>query len=359
MTWLRAAALLVCLLLAACGPPKELEGRPTAPPDVAAARLLPPGMVRLLSGTRARDAAEVRTRSGGWLAALRFSSTAEAHAEFVARAAERASRPDTSATTRVDYGAVQWLRYGFPGGTGLTWQSDRWVFIAEAPDAAQLAQLIADSRVGGTGPLPAFAASGLLGIAGLAAFLAVLAIGCLWLLRRSLVVRPPAGVLPVEPDALRARLLALEASDRPWQVRTGTAAGVPSADLVVEWKWADAQWLGLLARNGLTRTYRLRLYLDPGTHQCGALDETSEVDWSAGAVAAPRLSYSRSVFRGVRIARRERAAAWAAATSLGMPQPAVDARFDLDALKQPVIAAVTAAGWTYRPLLWPPRRRVS
>ena len=357
MNWLRGAALLACLLLAACGPPRELEGRPTAPPDAAASRLLPPGVVRLPAEPRARDAAEVRTPTGGWMVALRFSSAAEAHAEFVARAAERGSRPDVTSRTRVDYGAVQWLRYGHSAGTGLAWQSDRWVFLVEAPDGAQLAQLIADSRVGGTGPLPAFAASGLLGIACLAGFGLVVAGGCLWLLRRSLVVRPPAGVPPVDRDALAGRLLALNRDDRAWQVRTGDAAGVPAADLVVEWKWADERWTSLFARNGLTRTYRLRLHLDAARRQCGALDETSEVAWSAGAAAAPTLSYGRSLFRGVQIARRERAAAWASATSLGMPRRAFDARFDLDALKQPVIAAVIEAGWTYRPLLWPPRRR--
>ena len=368
MTWLRGATLLVCLLLAACGPPKELEGRPTAPPDIAASRLLPPGVVRLLPDTRARDAAEVRTRTGGWVAALRFSSTAEAHAEFVARARERAARSDITATDRVDYGAVQWLRYGFgkgnepgtgatAGGVGLMWLSDRWVFIVEAPDAAQLAQLIADSRVGGTGPLPAFPARGLVGIACLGAFVAaVVAVG-LWRLRRSLVVPPPAGVVPVEADALVARLLALNGADRAWQVRTGAEAGVPSADLVVEWKWADARWTSLLARNGLERTYRLRLYLDPVARQCGGLDETSTVEWTAGAAAAPMLTWRRSLFRGVQIAQRERAATWASATSLGMPERRIDMRFDLDALKKPVIAAVTAAGWTWRPLLWIPRRR--
>ena len=374
MIWLRAAALLACLLLAACGPPKELEGRPTAPPDIAASRLLPPGMVRLLSETRARDAAEVRTRTGGWLAALRFSSSAEARDEFRARAGERASRPDITKADRVDYGAVQWLRYGFgkgnepgagsgtgtgatAGGVGLTWLSDRWVFIVEAPDTAQLAQLIADSRVGGTGPLPAFPARGLVGIACLGAFVAaVVAVG-LWRLRRSLVVPPPAGVVPVEADALVARLLALNGADRAWQVRTGAEAGVPSADLVVEWKWADARWTSLLARNGLERTYRLRLYLDPVARQCGGLDETGTVEWTAGAAAAPMLTWRRSLFRGVEIAQRERAATWASATSLGMPERRIDMRFDLDALKKPVIAAVTAAGWTWRPLLWIPRRR--
>ena len=51
-------------------------------------------------------------------------------------------------------------------------------------------------------------------------------------------------------------------------VRRGAEAGVPTADLVIEWKWADADWASLFAQNGLTRTYRLRLHLDPATRQC-------------------------------------------------------------------------------------------
>ena len=52
----------------------------------------------------------------------------------------------------------------------------------------------------------------------------------------------------------------------------------------IDWNWADAEWASLFARNGLQRTYRLHLYLDPASRQCGALDETSEVAWTAGAV---------------------------------------------------------------------------
>lgn len=360
MTWLRRAVLLACLLLAACGPPKELEGRPIAPADAAAARLLPAGTVVPLRDPVAREAAEVRPGPGRRVAALRFGSAAEAKAEFMARAADHARGADVIATQRVDFGSIQWLRYdrsnAAGGAVGLVWQSDRWVFLAEAPNRTALAHLIADSPVGGTGPLPAFAAGGLVGLGCLAAgFVALVAFG-LWRLQRRLVVRPAAGTTALPVEGLVARLRALETTARPWRVRSGMEADVPAADLVVDWNWADAQWASLFARNGLRRTYRLRLYLDPATRQCGALDETSEVAWAAGVAAAPMLTYSRSLFRGVQLAQRERAAAWAAATSLGMPEKAFDARFDLDALKQPVIAAVTGAGWTYRPLLWPPRR---
>ena len=299
----------------------------------------------------------MRTAAGGWLAALRFASATEAHGEFAARAADRAARPGVATTTRVDFGAVQWLRWSGTSGTGLVWQSDRWVFMAEAPDDAVLAKTIADSQAGGTGPLPAVAMGGIAGVA----VLALLVIGAtvlgLMLLRRALLVRPPAGVLAVDVGQLKAQLLALNGADRPWQVRTGAEAGVPAADLVVEWKWADATWWGVLAKSGVKRTYRLRLYLDAARTSCGALDETSEVEWTAGALGTPGLSYSRSFFRGVQLVRRSREVAWGSATPLGAPGIALDARFDLDALKQPVIAAVTAAGWTFRPLLWPPRRR--
>jgi hypothetical protein len=122
--------------------------------------------------------------------------------------------------------------------------------------------------------------------------------------------------------------MALNAPDRPWTVRSG-----PEADLVVEWKYADATWWGLLAKSGLRKAYRLRLYFDEASHRCGALDEFGEVDWSAGILAAPQVHFSKSFFRGVQLVRMERGVAYGFKTPTGGPGKVLDYSFDINDVK--------------------------
>ena len=85
------------------------------------------------------------------------------------------------------------------------------------------------------------------------------------------------------------------------------------------------------------------------------LDEFGELDWSAGLMGAPRIHYSRSFFRGIQLVRRRREVVYGLQTPAGRPVKAVDYKFDIDEVKQPVIAAIVSAGWTYQPILWPKR----
>lgn len=189
-------------------------------------------------------------------------------------------------------------------------------------------------------------------IGALAAGAALFVVALVLLLPRVLrakAVAPAPGVAAVGRNELVARLMALNDGSRPWVVRLG-----PEADVVVEWKYADAQWWGVMAKQGLREVHRLRLYLDEAAHQVGALDESAAVEWAAGALPAPILHYRRSGFQGVQIAKSSRTVAYGFDTPTGGGfGKQLDARFDLDALKQPVIAAVTGAGWRYQPVMRP------
>ncbi len=116
----------------------------------------------------------------------------------------------------------------------------------------------------------------------------------------------------VSRQQLVQRLLALNDPARPWIVRPG-----PEADLLVEWKYADASWWGVLGKAGMKRAYRLRLYFDEARHQCGALDEFGQIDWSAGLLSAPRVHFSHSFFRGIQLVKMERGVAYGFKTPTG------------------------------------------
>ncbi|MBM3528866.1 MAG: hypothetical protein FJX62_12310 [Alphaproteobacteria bacterium] len=341
-----AAVGLMLSMTGACSPPPELT-RPAAPPEASARSLLPPGRVESVSIAGSIDGARA-TAPDGTLTALRYANPDAARTAFDVLAQRMESRSGITNRSRVSVGALQYLRYSGGDAAGLIWLSQTWLFAAEAQNAERVAALIAASKAGGvedTGQLFM-----LLAIVGAAIVIGLVVL--ILLLRRYLrsqIVAPAPGVAPVPRAALIERLMGLNDPSRPWQVRTG-----PEADLVVEWKVADAAWWGVMAKQGVRETYRLRLYLDEAAHRVGALDESSEVEWSAGLMSAPTFRLQKTAFRGVQLFKRKRQVAYGFDTPAGGGfGKKLDVDFDLDALKQPVVAAVTAAGWSYAPVARP------
>lgn len=316
---------------------------------------MPPGRLEQVATAGAVDSASVQAAGGGRLAAIRFGTADAARGAFAGWRDRRLSQADVQSSQSVDVGALHFARYAGRDVHGLGWVSGTWLFTAEAADGPALAALIATSGAGGPGPA-GWAGSPLVLALLIVVVVVAIALMTLLLMRRllrRLAVSPATGVSAVDRGALTQRLLALNAPDRPWLVRRDD-----KADLVVEWKFADATWWGVLAKSGLRKAYRLRLYLDEPGHRCGALDEFGEVDWSAGVLGSPRVTFQRSFFRGAQLVGRERGIGYGFTTPTGGGAGKVlDYSFDIDALKQPVIEAVTAGGWTYQPVLWPKRRR--
>lgn len=350
----RFAFLLLCLaVLASCSPPPEVVGRPETPPDVPARSLLPPGdPAASIAYPGATDAAQSRGAGDRRLTALRFTSSAAARDAFTRERDARLNDPAVKSSMAVDALSVRYVRTTAEAASVLSWVSGVWLFIAEARDGPALAALVAASGAGGmsvTSPLqpPVVLATLFVGAALL--FVALIS-GLIFLVVRGTAVRPPPGTPAVPAVELTHRLLGLNAARLPWSLRTG-----PEADIVAEWKYADASWWGVLAKSGMKKSYRLRLFFDEARRRCGALDEFGEIDWSAGLMAAPRIHYSRSFFRGIQLVRRQREVVYGLQTPTGQPGKVVDYTFDIDEVKQPVIAAVIAAGWTYQPILWPKR----
>lgn len=351
---LRLAFLLVCLgLLASCSPPPEIADRPETPPDAQARALLPPGDAAVaIAYPNATDAAQSRGAGERRLTALRFASTTAAREAFGRERDGRLKDPAVKSSTSVDTPSVRYVRTTANEASVLAWVSGVWLFVAEARDKPALAALIAASGAGGMSPSSPMQSPAILTaeFVGAAFILVALISGLIIVVVRRTAVRPDPEVPAVPAAELARRLLALNGAHLPWALRTG-----PEADIVAEWKFADATWWGVLAKSGMKKSYRLRLFFDEAKRRCGALDEFGELDWSAGLLAAPRIHYSRSFFRGIQLARRRREVVYGLRVPTGQPGKVVDYTFDIDEVKQPVIAVVVAAGWTYQPIIWPKR----
>ncbi len=351
---MRFVSLLLCLaVLASCSPPPEIADRPETPPEGSALSLLPRGDAGTpISYPNAVDAAQSLGAGERRLTAVRFASTEAVRDAFAHERDSRLNDPAVKSSEAVDALSVRYFRTTADGVSVLSWVSGVWLFVAEARDGPALAALIASSGAGGMPPTSPLQSPAMLTamFVGAALILVALISGLIVVVIRGTAVRPAPGTPAVSAAELARRLLELNAAHLPWTLRTG-----PEADIVAEWKFADASWWGVLAKSGMKKSYRLRLFFDETTRRCGALDEFGELDWSAGLMAAPRIHYSRSFFRGVQLVRRQREVAYGFRTPVGQPGKVLDYTFDIDEVKQPVIAAVVAAGWTYQPMLWPKR----
>ena len=155
------------------------------------------------------------------------------------------------------------------------------------------------------------------------------------------------GVAPRSENEVRERLLAVNSIDAPF-----TASEHEDGKVIVTWRFADAKWIDLARAHGMRRTHRIVLELDDATKTVYPTDQFALMDWSAGAgggsirwatgtgITFFQVDHQR-VF-GLQLDERGRLT----------PRLSYRYSFDLQEMKAPLIAAVTSAGWRWRPTLW-------
>jgi hypothetical protein len=156
------------------------------------------------------------------------------------------------------------------------------------------------------------------------------------------------GTSPVAEAELRARLQSLNDLDVPFRIESGREPGT----LIASVRYGDAKWLDLARARTLRRAFRVRLTLDPSTNTVRATDFFTRFDASVGAdgVSAEWRAGLGIVFFQV---EHERVLGLQLDThGRFTPNLSYAYSFDLRELKEPLIAAVTRAGWRYRPTIW-------
>jgi hypothetical protein len=158
-------------------------------------------------------------------------------------------------------------------------------------------------------------------------------------------IAPAPDAAPVPAATLRARLLAINDLGLPFRVHAEGRRG----RLVAEWRIADARWIGLMEVGGLAKAHQVYLELDSGTHRVLAQDRDRTVSWGGGVA---HLGWSWSFFRGINFFHYERGAAVGLFFKDGRwTTTAYDYRFHLPEMKNPLIQAIVASGWTFAPVV--------
>ncbi|HST61763.1 MAG TPA: hypothetical protein VLK84_23890 [Longimicrobium sp.] len=151
-------------------------------------------------------------------------------------------------------------------------------------------------------------------------------------------------ITPVTAKTLRARILALNDLDLPFQVREEAGGG-----LVAEWRIADERWIGPMEAGGLKDVHRIHMQLDPVGERVRSLDVRRTVEWSSG-IAHARASFS--MFRGISFFDYERGAQLGVFFRDGRwTTRAYDYRFMLSEMKTPLVEAITGSGWRFTPVV--------
>ncbi len=156
-------------------------------------------------------------------------------------------------------------------------------------------------------------------------------------------IGPPAGVIPVSPEELRRRLLAISDQPVPFVIREEDGL------LIGEWRLADVRWTGLLERGGLSMAHTVRIRLVPGGHVARIMDSSRKISWRDGVAY---MSRAFSFFRGIVLFE------FSSGTEYGIVLRDGQWTFDekyrygyhLTEIKQPIVEAIVRSGWTYQPV---------
>ncbi|MDI1327306.1 MAG: hypothetical protein PSV23_10965 [Brevundimonas sp.] len=151
---------------------------------------------------------------------------------------------------------------------------------------------------------------------------------------------PPAGAVRQPVAELRKSLMDVNRATAPFVIRDGKKEGV---DMVAEWRIVDARWYEIFAKAGIKKVFKVLMKFDEAKGEVRAVDELWEVEWRAGV---PTLSASGSASRGQKWEKSfETVYAFREDGSYGQ---IYDYRFDTSEIKDPIRAAVLAAGWGWR-----------
>ena len=177
-----------------------------------------------------------------------------------------------------------------------------------------------------------------------------LAVAALWFFKGvpwAAAVKGDTGVAPAGADALRERLHAAAGPDLPFAVTPGSSPN----ELEATWRYADAQWLDLARARKLRRTQRIVMRLDDAAKVVRVLEYSAAFDASAGRGGA---DVSWQLSRGITFFQVDYQKVFGLQLDgRGRPTGALgyEWKFNLQEMKAPLIAAVTRAGWEWRPVI--------
>lgn len=155
-----------------------------------------------------------------------------------------------------------------------------------------------------------------------------------------------AGAMAIDRQSLRERLLQVNSADVPMAVES-----LSDGRMAITWRYADARWTDLVRAHRMVRTHRLLMRFEEADHAVRVTEQWTLFDASAGVDGA-RLAWKTAL--GITFFQVDHRKVYGLQFGPdGMPNGNLSYtyRFNLQELKAPFIAAVTQAGWSWKPVL--------
>ncbi len=152
----------------------------------------------------------------------------------------------------------------------------------------------------------------------------------------------------VGKDSLRARLLSLNNSGLPYDIKPSV-----ETDLAVEWNIMDSQWFDVFARERLTETFRALIVLDETRKTARYYEEMGTVQWRVGTqgdLNLPAISYQNQFFKGRILFQKS----WGVQYGIkddGKPGKIYEYKFDIGYIRDPIKKTVEESGWEFVPVV--------
>ena len=159
---------------------------------------------------------------------------------------------------------------------------------------------------------------------------------------------PPATAPAVDLETLRQRLLAVNQTDTPVEVKPGA----DQKSLEVTWRYADSRWFDLMRLHQMKRIHKLVLDFAEDAHKVRIREYWSAFDASAGA-GGVRVDWKASV--GMMLFQVDHLRVVGVQLGPdGKPTGELSKAytFDLQRLKAPFVETITGAGWRWQPVMW-------
>jgi hypothetical protein len=154
-------------------------------------------------------------------------------------------------------------------------------------------------------------------------------------------------IAPLPAEKLKALILSINSPDLRYEIRNA-----PDADLLVEWKIADAKWFAAFAKEQIKETYRGYLLLDESRKSARYCEELVSIKWMAriDSHANPILSYNKDFFRGRILYQKTWGAQYGLREDLSAGK-IYEYRFDVQKVRNPIKKIIEDNGWEFVPVI--------
>jgi len=146
------------------------------------------------------------------------------------------------------------------------------------------------------------------------------------------------GVESIDKEKLKEQILSINSADLPYQIKPSE-----KSDLELNWKIADAKWLGIFAKEKIKKTYRAYIYLDEPKHTVRFWEAIDNVEWVAGA---PKIHFQKEFFRGKIIYQKSSAVQYGIREDKTFGK-VYEYKFDINNIHGPLQKIALDSGWEF------------